>query len=74
MCSAFIDNIWGVDLADMQVISKINKGIRFLLYVITIFSKNAWVIILIDRNGITITYAFQKKYEINLIASQTTFG
>ena len=27
----FIDNIWGADLADMQLISKFNKGIRFLL-------------------------------------------
>ena len=29
--SSFRDNIWGVDLADMEVISKYNKGIRFLL-------------------------------------------
>ena len=35
------DNIWGVDLADMQLISKNNKGIRFLLCVINIFSKYA---------------------------------
>ena len=28
---SFIDNIWGTDLADMQLISKFNKGIRFLL-------------------------------------------
>ena len=35
------DNIWGVDLADMQLISKYNKGIRYLLYVIDLFSKYA---------------------------------
>ena len=35
---SFIDNIWGADLADMQLISKFNKGLRFLLYVIDIFS------------------------------------
>ena len=29
--SPFIDNIWGADLADMQLIYKFNKGIRFLL-------------------------------------------
>ena len=29
--SSFIDNVWGADLADMQLISKFNKGIRFLL-------------------------------------------
>ena len=34
--STFKDNIWGVDLADMQLLSKYNKGIRFLLCVIDI--------------------------------------
>ena len=29
--STFKDNIWGADLADMQLISKFNKGFRFLL-------------------------------------------
>ena len=37
--SPFIDNIWGADLADVQLISKFNEGIRFLLCVIDIFSK-----------------------------------
>ena len=27
--SGFKDNIWGADLADMQLISKLNKGFRF---------------------------------------------
>ena len=39
--SSFRDNIWGVDLADMQLLSKFNKGFRFLLCVIDIFSKYA---------------------------------
>ena len=39
--SSFIDNIWGADLSDMQLISKLNKGIGFLLCVIDIFSKYA---------------------------------
>ena len=42
--SRFLDNIWGADLADNQSISKFNKRIRFLLCVIYIFSKYAWVI------------------------------
>ena len=46
--SGFKDNIWGADLADMQLISKFNKGFRFLLYVIDIFSKYAWVVPLKD--------------------------
>ena len=56
--SPFIDNIWGADLADMQLISKFNKG--SLLCVIDIFSKYAWVIPLKNKKGITITNAFQK--------------
>ena len=47
--SSFRDNIWGADLADMQLISKFNKGFRFLLCVIDIFSKYAWVIPLKDK-------------------------
>ena len=35
--SSFKDNIWGADLADMQLMSKFNKGFRFLLCVIDIF-------------------------------------
>ena len=39
--SSFIDNIWGADLPDMQLISKFNKRLRFLLCVIDIFSEYA---------------------------------
>ena len=42
--SPFIDNIWVANLAENQLISKFNKGIRFLLCVFDIFDKNAWVI------------------------------
>ena len=60
--SPFIDNIWGSDLADMQLINKVRliKGIRFLLCVIDIDSKYAWVIPLKEKIGIAITNAFQK--------------
>ena len=47
--SEFKDNIWAADLADMQLISKFNKGFRFLLCVIDIYSKYAWVIPLKDK-------------------------
>ena len=56
--SSFRDNIWGADLADMQLISKFNKGFRFLLCVIDIFSKYAWVVPLKDKKGISIVNAF----------------
>ena len=45
----------------MQLISKFNKGFRFLLCVIDIFSKYAWVVLLKDKKGISIVNAFQKK-------------
>ena len=57
--STFKDNIWGADLADMQLLSKYSKGIRFLLCVIDIFSKYAWVVPLKDKKGISIVKAFQ---------------
>ena len=54
------DNIGGADLVDMQLISKFNKGTRFLLCVIDIFNKYAWVVLLKDKNGVSIVDAFQK--------------
>ena len=57
--SALKDNIWGADLADMQLISKFNKGFRFLLCVIVIFSKYAWVVPLKDKRSVSIVNAFQ---------------
>ena len=44
----------------MQLISKFNKGFRFSLCVIDIFSKYAWVVPLKDKKGISIVNAFQK--------------
>ena len=49
----------GADLADMQLISKYNKGTRYLLYAIDLFSKYVWVVPLKDKKGITIINAFQ---------------
>ena len=57
--SAFKDNNWAADLADMQLLSRYNKGIRFLLCVIDIFSKYAWVVPLKDKKDISIVKAFQ---------------
>ena len=44
----------------MQLISKFNKGFRFLFCVIDIFSKYAWVGLLKDKKGVSIVDAFQK--------------
>ena len=40
-----------------------NKGFRFLLCVIDVFSKYAWVVPLKDKKGVTITNAFQKIFK-----------
>ena len=58
--SSYIDNIWGAGLAAIQLISEISKGICFLLCVIDIISKHAFVVPLKDKKNITITNAFQK--------------
>ena len=49
----------GVDLVDMQLISKYNKGIKYLLCATDLLSKYAWVVPLKDNKGATITNAFQ---------------
>ena len=56
----FRDNIWGVDLADMQSLGKYNKGIKYLLCAINIFSKYAWVVPLKDERGNSIVNAFRE--------------
>ena len=52
--SQFKDNIWGVDLADMQSLSRKNKGIKYLLCAIDLFSKYVFLIPLKDKKGISI--------------------
>ena len=71
--SLFSDNSWGADLADMQLISKFNKGFRFLLCVIDIHSKHAWIILLRDRKAITKAMLF-RRFQKNLIENQTKYG
>ena len=58
--SQFKDNIWGVDLADMQTLSRTDKGIKYLLCAIDLFSKYAFVIPLKDKKRISIVNAFSK--------------
>ena len=58
--SSFKDNIWGVDFADMQSLSKFNKGIKYLLCAIDLFNKYVWVIPLKYKKGTSIVNAFKK--------------
>ena len=63
MYSSFKGNIWGVDLADIQSLSKYNKGMKCLLCAIDLFSKHAWVIPIKDRKGASIVNAFKKIFQ-----------
>ena len=56
----FKDNIWGVDLADMQSLSRKNKGIKYLLCAIDLYGKYAFIIPLKDKKGISIANALNK--------------
>ena len=54
------DNIWGVDLADMQSLSKKNENTKYLLCAIDLYSKYAFVVPLKDKKGIGVTNGFNK--------------
>ena len=60
MYSSYGDNIWGIDLADMQSLSKYNKGIKYLLCANDLFRKYEWVIPIKDKEGTSIVNAFKK--------------
>ena len=57
----------------MQLISKFNIGFRFLLCVIDIFSKYAWVVPLKDKEGVSFANAFEKVLK-NPIENQIRYG
>ena len=61
--SSFRDNIWGVDLAGMQLINKYNEGILFLLCVIDIYSKHVGIVHLKDKKCIAITKVFHQNLD-----------
>ena len=58
--SSFKDNIWGVDLGDMQSLSRYNEGFKYLLCAIDLFSKYAWVIPTNDKKRTSIVNAFKR--------------
>ena len=54
-----IDKIWAADLVDMQKFSKWNRGYKYLMMVIDVFSKYGWIIPLKDKKGESVTNAFK---------------
>ena len=57
------DEIWGADLVDMQAFAKENDGVKYLLTVIDIFSKYAWVVPINDKTGKSVAAAFEKIFK-----------
>ena len=70
--SPFRHNTWGFHLADMQSLNKYNKGIKYLLCTIDLFSKYLWVALLKDKRGIAIVNEFEKKIKND--ANQIKYG
>ena len=54
-----IDEIWAADLVDMQKISRDNKGYKYLLTVIDVFSKYGWIQPLKNKTGLEVEGAFK---------------
>ena len=54
-----IGHQWQADLVDVSRLSKHNKGIKYLLTCVDVFSRKAWVVPLKDKSGSTLLSAFQ---------------
>jgi len=60
-----VDDIWCSDLVDMQKLSKWNKGYKYLLMYIEIFSKYGWIVPLKTKTGLEVSKAFQIIFKEN---------
>ena len=58
-----IDKIWAADLVEIQKYSKWNKGIKYLLTVIDVFSKYGWIVPLKDKKTESVSSAFDRIFK-----------
>ena len=58
-----LDKIWTADLVEMQAFSKFNRGVRYLLTVIDVFSKYGWMIPLKEKTGKSIADTFKEIFK-----------
>ena len=58
-----VDEVWCSDLVEMQQFSKWNKGYRYLLMVLDVFSKYGWIIPLKDKKGETVSEALKTLFK-----------
>ena len=61
VCAKFKDNIQAADLAEMGSLSSKNKNVKYLLCVIDVFTKYAWVKLLNNKKGKTVLNILLKK-------------
>ena len=58
-----VDDTWAVDLIEMRPFSRVNKGMKYILMVIDIFSKFGWAVPLKSKTGIVVAEAFKKLFK-----------
>ena len=58
-----VDKIWTADLVEIQKYSKWNKGVKYLLTVIDVFSKYGWIVTLKDKKTESVSSAFSKIFK-----------
>ena len=61
---AGIDTQWQADLADLSKLSKSNDKYRYLLCIVDVISKYAWVVLIKDKTGKTLVIAFKTVLKI----------
>ena len=67
------DNIWAADLTEFESLSSKNKNVKYLLCIIDVFTKYAWVKPLKDKKGETVLNGFIE-IVMNLIVNQINYG
>ena len=65
MIAHHVHDIWCSDLVEMQKLSKWNKGYKYLLMVLDIFSKYGWIVPLKTKTGLEVSKAFQIIFKEN---------
>ena len=58
-----VDKIWAADLVEMQKYSKWNKGVKYLLMIIDVFSKYGWILPLKDKKTESVSLAFDEIFK-----------
>ena len=53
-----VDAIWAADLVEMQAFARQNKGYKYILMIIDVFSKFGWAIPLKTKTGLEVSKAF----------------